>query len=582
MTDRLNTLAKSIIPIIIPAYEPCDRFVQIVYELRELTPVIVIVDDGSDGRFRKAFDTVERIDGVIVLCHALNLGKGRSLKDAFNYVLDKYPDTLGVVTVDADGQHVYDDIWKIMEALRKEPSNLILGCREFDGNTIPWKSKFGNNMTRKVLAYLCEVRVSDTQTGLRGIPLEFIKVFLYTPGERYEYETNMLLECNNVINIREIPIQTIYDSRDNHKTHFDPLRDSITIYKVIMSYSFSSVLATIIDYIIFSLMTWKGCSIWGATGVARVVAAFSNFLLNRNVVFRSRDDAGKQFLKYALLVIVSGLLSASIINGIHTNVQSNLIIIKAIVEAFLFFFNYYVQRSIVFAKRKGEEMESSTFSESVLEKTDWTKYYQGKKSWISSFTQRFTLKSILYALETYVVKPKKINICEMGGGNSCFCEKICTTVPVNAYDIIDNNKLAVKLFSEKKLKVEKQKGICMDLLSIEGGGGSPDYDFVYSIGLIEHFRGDDIKTLIKRHFDYCKCGGIVLIAFPTPTKKYRVTRKCMELVGAWQFYDEKPICFEEISDCFEKYGTILEHFINHKLPLTQEVVISRKGDVMSS
>lgn len=216
----------------------------------------------------------------------------------------------------------------------------------------------------------------------------------------------------------------------------------------------------------------------------------------------------------------------------------------------------------------------SHFSEEIQEKTDWTKYYEKKKSWFSTFTQKYTLQKIMDAFDKYIKTDLDIRICEMGGGNSCFAGEICEEEFVCTYDIIDSNELAVRLFDELELNAKKHNGYCRNLLI--DNTGNADYDFVYSIGLIEHFRNEDIRTIISRHFEYCKWGGIVFITFPTPTKKYILVRKCMELLGVWQFHDEKPICYEEISDCFETHGVVLEHFINRKLPLTQEVVIVKK------
>ncbi len=564
------------IPIIIPTYEPEEDFISHVSSLLEISNPVVIVDDGSGENYREIFDKTERLTGVTILRHALNLGKGRALKDAFNYVLNEYPNVVGVVTVDSDGQHLIKDVKEVIAALSENSDGLILGCRDFSGEDIPWKSRFGNNLTRKVCAYLCGVNVSDTQTGLRGIPISFVRILMYTPGERYEYETNMLLECNNSIRIREVPITTVYDSREEHKTHFDPLRDSFTIYKVILVYSLSSVLATVIDFLVFSVATWLGYSIWFSTAFARVGAAFVNFLLNRNVVFKSKGNVGKQLLKYTILVFISGALSAFIISRLRMIISANLMVVKAIVETGLFFFNYYVQRTFIFVKRKGDEIEKSLFSDEITENTDWTKYYQKKKSWVSSFTQRYTLQRILDAIDKYTEHKEGLDICELGGGNSCFCEKLCKKVKVYSYDIIDSNPLAVKLFKNIEMNAKSHDGICRDLL-LDKDSGKSEYNFVYSIGLIEHFRGDDIRTMIKRHFEYCRDGGIVLITFPTPTRKYLFIRKMMEFLGVWQFHDEKPILYNEVSECFEQYGTVVEHYINRRLPLTQEVVITRKG-----
>lgn len=212
-----------------------------------------------------------------------------------------------------------------------------------------------------------------------------------------------------------------------------------------------------------------------------------------------------------------------------------------------------------------------------LVKTDWTAYYKQKKSWVSAYTQQFTLEKILYALGRYAGTggQKGLRIAELGGGNSCFAKKLCEIKKVDAYDIVDSNALAVRLFNEMEIKAGTHKGIRHDLLNQEKDEGRlGNYDFVYSIGLIEHFRGEDIWTVINRHYDYCRPGGIVMVSFPTPTRKYIAVRKCMEALGAWQFHDEKPIRYGEVAGCFAAHGTVFENFVNRKLPLTQMVVIA--------
>lgn len=209
-------------------------------------------------------------------------------------------------------------------------------------------------------------------------------------------------------------------------------------------------------------------------------------------------------------------------------------------------------------------------------KTDWTIYYSQKRSIFSSYTQKFTCDIIIQAMERYLYN-KNIRVAELGGGNSCFAEKICKERSIDSYDIFDNNELAVNMFNKMNLMSKSHTGLVKDLLGTEAmDSAAGQYDFVFSIGLIEHFRGDDIMTIIDKHYQYCRKGGMVLIAFPTPTKRYIFTRRCMELVGAWQFYDEKPIRYNELRKIFEDRSVIKANFINKKQPLTQRVVITIK------
>lgn len=308
---------------------------------------VIIVDDGSEEPYQNIFNLIKRDYGYTVLHNAVNLGKGRALKNGFNYVLWEYHNVVGVVTADSDGQHSVKDILRCCELMANNSDTLIIGCRTFNGG-VPWKSKVGNNLTRIAFKYLCGLNISDTQTGLRGIPKEFMKVILSTPGERFEYETNVLLDSKGKVKILELPIETLYDSKMNHRTHFDTLHDSIRIYKVIIAYSFTSFFSTIIDFIIFAIATSFGVGIGMATVLARCVSSVLNFTINRKAVFKSDGNLIIQIIKYILLVICSGILSVNLIKFISYFLSINIIVIKAVAETCLFFVNYYVQRVFIF------------------------------------------------------------------------------------------------------------------------------------------------------------------------------------------------------------------------------------------
>ena len=137
-----------------------------------------------------------------------------------------------------------------------------------------------------------------------------------------------------------------------------------------------------------------------------------------------------------------------------------------------------------------------------MKKTDWTAYYEKKKSWFSTHSQKYTLRILLNAIDSYFNENDKITIAELGGGNSCFAKDICGVKEINTYDIIDNNGLAVKLFNNMRLNSKHHFGFLHDLLDTEDKdtGACEMYDFVYSVGLIEHFRGKEIERIVSKHF----------------------------------------------------------------------------------
>ncbi|WP_026527023.1 glycosyltransferase [Butyrivibrio sp. VCD2006] len=347
------------IPIIVPAYEPDEKMIKLLEELRnaELFPV-VIVDDGSDkSTYGQLFEKAKSEFGAVILRHAVNMGKGRSLKDAFNYCLNEYPDLGGVITADSDGQHRVLDIKRVKDELMEFPDALVLGCRDFDESGIPARSVFGNKTTSKVMGLLTGVKVSDTQTGLRGISPEFMKYLLNENGERYDFETNMLLATKyQGVPIRQVSIETIY-IEENKSSHFRPIRDSIMIYALFFKFVVSSLSSSVIDMLVFALFcrllrNTEGLVIGYimlSTILARIISATYNFMVNYKVVFKGKGNKFFSVVKYILLAIVIVLLSGygvTFIHGFFSTVPE--VYVKIPVDCLLFLLSFVIQREFVY------------------------------------------------------------------------------------------------------------------------------------------------------------------------------------------------------------------------------------------
>lgn len=344
-----------IIPILIPAYKPDHQLLDLIDRLTDSgISNIIIIDDGSGSEFKDLFDKI-RTNSFCSLCtHAVNLGKGRAIKTGLNYALTTYPELSGIVTADADGQHLPEDILKVQKKLIENPKNLILGCRSFD-KKIPFRSKLGNEITKKIFHLLVGVKVSDTQTGLRGIPSKYIPECIKMDGEKYEYEINMLASGGkHGISIKEIPIETVYIDQ-NRSSHFNPVLDSIRIYFVLFRFLISSLSTSVIDFIIFILCSQFGLNILLSTVMARLVAGNYNFVINKKLVFKSESNAISAFAKYWSLVILLGSLSYMGILTLVNYASLNLLLSKALLETLLFFISFAVQRNLIFYSKESSE-----------------------------------------------------------------------------------------------------------------------------------------------------------------------------------------------------------------------------------
>lgn len=346
------------IAIIIPAFEPDEKLKKLIDSLKEakLGQPIIVVDDGSGSEFTEIFDSIR--DEVILYTHHVNMGKGRALKDAMNMALNRYPELMGCVTIDSDGQHSIKDMQACMATLREHPDSLVLGCRDFDSANVPGKSRFGNKTTSRALKLFTGLNVSDTQTGLRAIPADYMRFLLCEKGERYEFETNMLLSAKEEeIPIIEVPIETIY-LNENRGSHFNPLKDSLRIYAVFLRFVFGSVSSSVLDLALFQILcnVWNGRDLGGisyivlATYVARVISSIYNFAYNYRRVFKAKGNLLMSIFRYIVLAVIIMLISGFAVDWIHGFWPITELAIKIPVDVLLFLVSFWAQKEFVYKK----------------------------------------------------------------------------------------------------------------------------------------------------------------------------------------------------------------------------------------
>lgn len=340
--------------VLIPAYNPDAKLLALLPKLREVFPRIVLVDDGStSGReiFPAAAPFVEKI-----LVHPVNRGKGAALRTGFAYI-----GACDTVTADADGQHRPEDIRKVAEALAGHRGGLVLGVRAFTGK-VPLRSRFGNWWTRWFFFLMTRLMIRDTQTGLRGIPAGLVKRMLAIKGDRYEYEMAMLADAkNHDEKPLQVPIETVYID-ENATSHFNPIRDTIRIYRSLLQFCLSSVLSFLLDNAIFAMAigfmapksTVRRFDIMVAFLVARLISSNFNYLFNRFVVFprKGRNHrVHRSYYGYAglvLAVMASGYLCTSAAAALLDVRGVAITVVKIVVETVLFVVSYFVQKKLIF------------------------------------------------------------------------------------------------------------------------------------------------------------------------------------------------------------------------------------------
>ena len=337
--------------VLIPAYNPTDQLVDLTQQLSvKDVDAIVIVNDGSNDVSHKAiFARVKELPKVMMIDHEINRGKGAALKTGLIHI-QEHVETSGVVTADADGQHITKDVLAIGQAISKDSNTLLLGSRAVD--EMPTKSYLGNSITRFVFRVFFGLDISDTQTGLRGFSTSLIDILLSIPYDRYEFESEMLMVCKrNGVEIIEHPIETIY-IENNAASSFNPWVDSTRIYFVLFRYVFASLAAAIVDYIVFFIVFPLNENTLLSIFIARAVSLIINYILLRSQVFFATGTIRQTFPRYVALVIVSGFIASALIDLLGTRFGMGVGLTKVLVESTLFILNFLVNRSFIFINRR--------------------------------------------------------------------------------------------------------------------------------------------------------------------------------------------------------------------------------------
>ena len=280
--------------ILIPCYKPDGRLLALVEALRaaDATQRVVLVDDGSGPDYGDVFGAAQDA-GCDIVGYETNRGKGAALKHGFAYVAECYPRE-DVVCADGDGQHTPTDIRRVGAALPAHPGAIVLGSRRFVGD-VPARNRYGNAITSVVFGTVTGQWLQDTQTGLRCYPGTMIPWLLSLPGERYEYELQILLAARRAdVAVVEVPIATVYLD-DNRSSHMRFPWDPIRIYLPFVRFSASSLWAFVLDAsLLFLFLQLTGSLLFSVVG-ARVAGVAVNYAVKGrlDVVAASRFWAGR-------------------------------------------------------------------------------------------------------------------------------------------------------------------------------------------------------------------------------------------------------------------------------------------------
>jgi glycosyltransferase involved in cell wall biosynthesis len=205
----------------IPAYQAAPSVGDVVRGVLPLVPEVLVVDDGSgDGTAEAA-----RQAGARVIALPANRGKGHALRVAFADLFGR--GATGVVTLDADGQHLPEEIPKLLAAAR-DGGDLVLGVRDHLFAEMSRVRRLSNRLSSQAISFAAGSRLTDIQTGFRYYSRALIEAVGF-PEARFEAESAVVVRAaRRGFRVVAVPVRLGFaDGRTT--SHYRPLIDSLRI-----------------------------------------------------------------------------------------------------------------------------------------------------------------------------------------------------------------------------------------------------------------------------------------------------------------------------------------------------------------
>lgn len=341
--------------ILVPALDPPDTLIILLSKLcAKGFRRIMIADDGSKPECTQTFAAAQAL-GVRLVHLSEHMGKGAALRAALQSSEQDLGNAEFYITADCDGQHTADDVEMVARELLRHPDHLVIGVRKFEKKNGKRTSYYINSAQKIFFRTTNHGKVcSDPRSGLRGFPAKLKELALQTEGDSYDYEMNFLEAAIAENPVSEVPISTETFTKDT-TSHFRPVWDLLGLYRKFWRYMATSNISTVFDLVLFCIFdalfnSLGAASIFAATVCARILSGFVGYLLNRFISFRSKLSPGMEMIRY-FVVFIGQMAASGILVTILEIVPIPTVLVKAVVDFFLFFAGYNLQKTWVFGNR---------------------------------------------------------------------------------------------------------------------------------------------------------------------------------------------------------------------------------------
>lgn len=217
------------IALLIPVYNEEKRLKELIEKIPYSRKDIIVVDDGSTDNTCRVIENM----GIVVLRHDRNYGKGSAHRTGYKYALECGYDY--VITLDGDGQHNPQEIWRFIERIEKSGEDIIVGIRYRSLRNMPFVRYCTNLITSFVVSFVAHKTIKDVQSGYRAISAAVMRGVPLTTTH-FDTESEILIKSAKMgYKIGSIPVSTIYGEENSKIRPFiDTVRFILLVLKILL------------------------------------------------------------------------------------------------------------------------------------------------------------------------------------------------------------------------------------------------------------------------------------------------------------------------------------------------------------
>ena len=211
----------------IPAYNEEPNIKKIIENVAKFVDKVIVCDDGSND------NTVLEAEnaGAYVIKSQKNKGKGAALQELFKFAKSSNVDIM--ITIDADGQFVADEIPLLLKPIIEEKSDIVVGYRFDDKTEMPKYRKFGNTFLDKITNLAENIGVRDTQSGFRSYSKKAIDIINFNT-DGFGADSEILIDAvKKKLKISEEKITVIYNTGGRTSTK-NPISHTSEVMSVLI------------------------------------------------------------------------------------------------------------------------------------------------------------------------------------------------------------------------------------------------------------------------------------------------------------------------------------------------------------